>query len=839
MAQVAARPALDRTPAQATAARRPAPPATYVIKGVRVEGVEGENMQRYVRRTSGLEEGQEVTIPGGQSLAEAVRALYDSGVFSDVTIMESRTAAEDGGAPGVVLTIKVQPEPGLAEYTFRGIRKKHRDDLKKAVPLLAGRPARPSQIARAEDVIENFYKEKGYLLTEVDVVREEVGEDEIALTFNVDRGEKVEVEDISFEGNAAFSDRKLRGQLENTKEDRWWRFWKGEAYKENEYEEDLENVIAYYREKGYYDARIVRDSVYLVSDDGVGIDVRVEEGDQYHIRNVTWEGNTVYPDRVLTQSLGFEKGDVFNTKKLDQNLRGPSRRSSDVSSLYLNRGYLQFDVRPEIRAVGGDSLDLVFDVSEGEVYEVGTINIAGNTKTKEHVIRRELYTVPGQTFSRQDIQESIRRLQQLSYFSQESLVAGPGISVDDERKKVDLTYTVEEVGSDQLELSGTYGGYGIVLQLRFSFNNFSIQNIFNWDAYKPLPAGDGQKLSVGIQTNGRFYQNFSLSFTEPWFRGRPTPIGGSASFSRISRLRGPFGRTSDNDDGFLTQLSTRFFYQQRLKWPDDKFTASSAVGYRFYNNQGLYDSRIRPDGISQEVTFEQGFERNSLNNPLFPSNGSKASLTLELAPPIDRAFGVNDADDRQFIQYHKWRFQTSWNAPLSEKISLNVSTDYGYIGSLTGEEVQFERFEVGGSPFDYNGFSGFGADPVFTRGYPARSIGPRQTLRPGEAPTPIGGRILNKYSSEVRWLAVQSQQLQAQPYLFLDAANTWRDFDSFSPANLYRSAGVGARLFLPIVGLIEISYGYNFDRYQDLDRTGVLAPRDWTFQFTLGQGFGQ
>jgi len=505
-------------------------PEVYTVGSIRVEGEESPSVRDFIIRTSGLEEGQQVTLPGGESIANAVRSVYDLRMFSDVKIVQ---ANRTNGS--IDLVIKVQPEPRLATYEFQGIRGRHRDDLEERVPLLTGSPVRPGDVERTSQIIKDFYREKGYLNTTVDVQRTTTDNNRVNLTFLVDRKKKVEVEEITFHGNEVFSDDRLGRKMDEIKENRWWRFWKGETFKEDLYEEDLQRIIDYYREEGYYDAQIVRDSIYLASKDGLYIDITVEEGPKYYIRNIEWEGNTVYPDRVLTESLGLNEGEPYNGKKLEENLY-QNKRSSDISSLYMDRGYMRFNVQPNIRVVGNDSLDITFDVQEGEVYDFGEITIAGNTKTKEHVIRRELYTVPGQTFSRSAIRESIRRLMQLNYFSQESLASGPDVSIDEQEQEVDLSYSVKEVGSDQLELSGTWGVYGLVLQLGFKFNNFSAQNLFKGSAWRPLPSGDGQKLSVNVRTNGSYFQSYSLSFTEPWFRGKPNPVGGSVSYSRFSRF---------------------------------------------------------------------------------------------------------------------------------------------------------------------------------------------------------------------------------------------------------------------------------------------------------------
>ena len=805
--------------------------SSFIIDNVRVEGIDDEQTKQFVAQTSGLARGMEVELPAGTKVADAIRSIYQLRLFSDVRIYRESTTGRN-----VDIVIEVTPEPVLGRYSFNGIKGRHEDDLDEKMPLLLGRPVRPSDVERAKQNIVDFYAEKGFLRTEVEVTETVTDENRVNLTFNVDRKEKVEVEVIEFVGNSVFDDGDLRGAMNETKENRWWRFWKGEKFKENEYESDLESVVDYYNARGYYDARVVRDSVYFSSDDGIGIQVEVQEGNKYFIRNIDWEGNTVFADRTLTQRVGLEENEPWNGKRLEENLLG-NREGSDVMGLYMDRGYMRANVQPTVRVIGDDSLDITFDVREGDVYNFGDIEITGNNKTKSHVIRRELYTVPGQRFSRSAIQESIRRLMQLNYFSQESLAAGPNVSVDEEDKQANLAYDVEEVGSDQVELSGTYGQQlGLILQLGFQFNNFSIQNLFNGEAWRPLPTGDGQKLGVNIRTNGTFFQSYSLSFTEPWFRGRPTPLGGSVSFSRFSstptefRFNQPSRR--DVGDGVFTRISSSVFYERRLGWPDDKFSTGTTVGFQLFNNvqrtEDVETGDIRNDGLissvppgrNQLVTIRQSLTRNSQDNPLFPRRGSKLEMSLEVAPPIG---------DLQ--QYHKWRFNTRWNLPIGGKLSIGFGTDYGYIGSLTGEEVGFERFEVGGTPFDYNGFN-YGTDPVFVRGYPARSIGPR--INNGQ--TPVGGRILNKYSAEFRWKAVESQQLQAQPYLFTDAANAWRGFDTFNPGELYRAAGVGLKIFLPIVGMIEVNYGYNFDSYEPLE-SGDSGVSDWTFQFSLGQGF--
>jgi outer membrane protein insertion porin family len=786
-------------------------PEIVEILGISVEGTTDEYTNSFIQQTSRLTVGQKLTIPGDPVLGDAIRSIYRLSTYEDVQILQERKVGT-----GVYLVIRVREVPKLRAYEFTGIKKGHAKDLQKEVPLVTRGPMHESSIVRSVQIIEDFYAKKGYPLTEVEVLKERHDDNTVSIEFKIDRGAKARVRDIIITGNEGLTESSLIKAME-TKPKKGWKFWRSGKLDQAEYDKDMDRIVAKYNEKGYYDAEVLSDSVYIVNAEtgkpSIAIEIEVREGPQYSVRNISWEGNTLYSDEVLNQRLGFLPGQTYNSKQLQENLYGAGK-DNDVSSLYYNSGYMRFGVQPEI-SVDGDSLDLKFDVFEGDVYSIGTVEIAGNVKTNDHVVRRELTTVPGRTFSRSQIQESIRRLMQLNYFTQESLAGGPGIDIREESKTVDLKYKLEETGTDQLELSGTWGRFGLILQLRFNFNNFSAQNLFKKGAWKPLPAGDGQRLSVGIQTNGRRYQQYSLSYTEPWFKGKSRPVGFSTSFSRIAGLT-----VIDNSGGQLLTFSQRIFFEQRLKRPDPWFSFSSTIGYQYYDNRDWISTL--PSGVSQQVTFTQALTRNNTNHPLFPSVGSKFSLSLEIAPPIGK-----------LIQYHKWRLSNSWNTPIMNKVSFGLSADFGFIGSLDKRDVAFERFIVGGSPFETQGFySFFGKDIVYLRGYPLGALGPRS-----DSNDPFGGKILNKYSAELRWMAIQSEQLQAAPYLFIDAANAWDSFKSYNPTDVYRSAGFGMRFFLPILGMVEMAYGYNYDSFEPINSKHD-GSKKWTFQFSLGQGFG-
>ena len=789
----------------------PAAPQTYEVSAVTIEGTADANSESLARQVSGLRPGMRVQLPWDPAFAEAVRGLYTRGGFSDVSV---EAADVEGGA--VALTVSVAEPPRLGSYTVEGVKSSERDELADAIPLLRGRSVRPADVERGRMEIEEYLRDKGFRLATVSV-QQRVGTDgRVALVYDVDKGERVAVTSVRFEGNEAFSDGTLRKRLKNTPEKRWWRFWKTETFEDDAFEEDLAALVRFYNDRGYYGARVVQDSVFFeTTDDGTRdlvVRVEVEEGPQYAVRNVTFEGNTVFTDDQLQYALGVQRGDVYNRTALERNLYYTPDHS-DVSSLYADRGYLRFNVQPEITVAPGDSLDLSYEVFEGEVYEFGDVRIAGNTRTKEHVIRREIRTVPGQPYSRQAIERSVRELSTLNYFDPASFGAGPDTEIDDDDRTIDLVYNLSETSSDQLELSGGYGGanLGLLLTARVTFTNFSLQNLMQ--GFKGgLPTGDGQQLSLQVQTYGTRSQRYSVSFTEPWFRGRPTPIGFSLSYLNYDTQGFDYG-----------QLGANLFYRQRLSWPDDYFQTGTSVGYQLYDVGEGATRSVLPQGVSQEVRVTQTLTRNALDNPTFPRAGSSLDLSLTVAPPLGGS-----------IQYYKTDFETAFYTPLSTKLSASVGLQAGYIGSLTGDDVRFQRYLVGGTPLEASSNTGLGRgigrDLVFLRGYPAEAVGPRVNG------VSVGGTILNKYEAELSYLLLQSPQLSAAPYLFVDAANTYAGLADFDPSRLYRSAGVGARLFLPIVGLVDVSYGYQIDPFVQVDANGVIQLEEpqWRFQFSLG-----
>jgi outer membrane protein insertion porin family len=820
----------------------------YRILSVSVEGVKDENTRLVVTQTSGLSEGQEVIIPGDEKFTEAIRRIYRLGSFSNIAIAAERIVDN-----GVFLVIRVTEEPLLGEYKIEGVRRNHNDDLRKSMTfLLRGRPVKPSDIAQARQTIEDYLFAKGYVLATVEAQQVKNAENRLDLTFKVNRGQQIEVSQVIIKGNDAKgegtgffnrpfnSDFKLQRKLKNTQPNKWWRFWKKDLYNQDKFEEDMASVLQYYREHGHYAAQIVKDTSYTVKDAkgkaGIKVELALDEGPVYHIRKMEWNGNTTYTDKQLGALLGIQSGQIYNAKVLDENLESPQNDQA-VATVYRNQGYMTARIVPTVSQVPGDSLDIAFDVFEGDVFKFGEVKISGNSKTKEHVVRRELQTVPGSTYRQSDIRDSLLRLSQLKYFDQAKLNEAIQIDPNIEKKTVDVGYNLTETSTDQLQFSGGWGGkaLGVIIQLGVTFNNFSIQNLFNKKAWKPLPAGDGQQFGLNVQANGKSYQSASLNFTEPWFGGLPRPVGLSVGFSRLDYnaynsgyYSSIYGTTTTTDTTTPTEknefvtLFAQGSYGLRLSWPDPYFQFGSNVGYKLYNVNFANKAEFRglPTGKSQEVTFQTSLNRDNLFPAMFPREGSRMGLSLTIAPPV--------AD---FIQYHKWEFKSNWLIPITKGLSFSMAADYGYVGSLQkGKNVQFQRYMVGGSPLDSQ-YSNYGTDIVYMRGYPYQSISLFKNT--GER---YGGRILNKYSTELRLMAVRSEQFQLEPYMFFDASNTWESFSTYRPTNLFRSFGVGGRIYLPILGMVEISYGRNLDPYFE-DATGARIGKKWIPQFTIGQGF--
>lgn len=778
----------------------------YEILSITVSGV---NTVRpgFVESTSGLEVGSTISIPG-EDLAEAIERLNRTGLFSDIEINQLSATSQ-----GIELEIRVQEQPRLEGFEIRGVKRSERRDLRERINLLSGFAVTKSSTQQAVNTIHDFYSEKGYWGTEVEVSTSETDtvRNRVTVYFDIEAGERLEIKDIRFEGNDSFKEKKLRRALDTIKEDRWWKFFSKKLFKEEEYETAKQNLRDFYGENGFRDFRILDDSVYTYTykEDkrGVGVWIKIDEGPQYKVRNITWEGNTVYTDERLSEALGFEKGDIFNTKKFEENLQF-NRESSDVYSLYNNIGYLFFQAQPEINVVAEDSLDIHFTIIEDEIATINEVTFSGNTKTHDDIVRRTLRTIPGKTYSRAAVVRTVRELGTLGYFNQQSIT--PNLSPNVEEHTVDISYQLDESQStDNFEFSGGFGGQGIglILSARLNFNNFSIQRAWKGEGWNPIPSGDGQKLTLGAQVTGSGYQSYSFGFQEPWLAGKPISFGVNLNYNLI-KYRG----TDIRNELFSSSVSLG----KRLEWPDNYFSQRTVLSYQLYDVAG--GTSFLAEGTSSIVSLKEVIERNSLDNPISPTTGSKFSFSVEVAPPLP-----------SFSQFYKIKTLYQNHTTLAGKFVFTNTVEYGYLGYLGSlRQSNFQRFMLGGTQLQQR--QSFINDNIDLRGYPGGLDGAITPRIDGEE---VGGRLFSKYSLELRYPAVSEQQVQVIPYLFADAGNAYLNLDDFAPFNLKRAVGGGVRIFLPILGLVDLSYGYRLNGIQGT----AVGPGEWEFLFNIGTPF--
>lgn len=784
-------------------------PSEYIIEDVAVEGNVHTRTQ-FIINASSLVVGSRIVYPG-EDISNAVQRLYNSGLFSDIQLYVSRISGNQ-----ISFLIKVVEQPRIYEYRLENIKRSERRDLRDLITLIPGTAVTEANTAQAVNTIKRFYKQKGFWFTQVNIKTEPIedADDRVILIFEISPGERPEVKDIEFIGNESYSDRRLHKQIKPLKQDAWWRIFGKKVFKEEDYREGLEGVLSFYRNNGYADVRILKDSVYTYNykggKRGVKVEVTLEEGPQYKVREIMWEGNTVYTDEQLTEALGFEKGDIFNQSKYEQNI-SINKNETDIYSLHLNIGYLFFQAIPTITKVGEDSLDIYFDIYEDEIATIKNVSFSGNTRTHDNVVRRTLRTIPGQTYSRQSIIRSIRELSQLGYFDPASIEPSQYPNIQD--KTVDITFKLDDTKSTStFEFSGGYGGptIGVILSSRVNFNNFSVQRAFEKGGWEPIPTGDGQQVSLGVQVAGNGYQSYSFGFMEPWFRGKPTSVGFNVSYDFIN-----IRNTNEKNELFSSAVSVG----RRLKWPDDFFVQRTIIGYQLYDVVG--SASFLAEGTSSLLTLQQVIERNTLNNPISPSNGSKFSISAEVAPPLPG-----------FSEFYKLKTEYQYHVPLVDKLVLTSQIAYGYIGYFTEDKrSDLKRFLVGGTQLQQR--HSFLYDNIDMRGYPG---GFTQSIAPIVDGEKVGGRMYSKYSLELRYPAVASDQIQIIPYTFVDAGNSYRNFQYFDPFDVKRSAGFGVRLFLPILGLIDLSYGYRYDSVPVPGGRNIMAG-EWEFLFNIGAPF--
>ena len=850
----------------------------YILAKVEVTGKVSYNEQTITTFT-GLEKGQSIIVPG-EDISAAIKKLWKLGLFSDVNFYVSEIKGDS-----IFLELNINELPKISDVKIKGVKKGKSEEIIKETDLKKGKIVNENLLTTTKNYIENKYKKDGFYNAKVAIntIPDSTGS-EVKMVVNIDKGSKVKVSEIDFDGNTQITDAKLKRAFKNTKTKSVLRVFKSSKFVKEKYKEDLNAVISKYKENGYRDARIVSDSVtYNKKKNTVAIKVQLEEGRKYYFGDIRYLGNTVYTDRQLNSILKIKKGDVYNGTILQERIADQTKPDGqDLTNEYQNNGYLFSSINPvEVRTVN-DTIDFEIRITEGPIAYFNKITVVGNDKTNDHVIYRELRTKPGQKYSKEDLIRSIREIGQLGFFDPEAIK--PDFkNVDPQAGTVDIEYNVVEKGSSQVELQGGYGGGGFIGTLGLSFNNFSARNIFKKEAYKPLPMGDGQKMSLRLQGSS-YFRTYSLSFSEPWFGGKK-PVSFSSSFSYSKQFLYNYQTRDVTRDQSFNIISLSTGIAKRLTVPDDYFVLSQAVSFQYYDlnnyNTGLFTFG---NGSSRNLTYTIGLTRNSKGvNPIFPTTGSEFSVTAKFTPPYslfngvdyadlgnqeeykvkagqnyndpdgadiapgtylneegyavtnyqDAATDIGKVDQKRFnwLEYYKIKFKGDWYTRVWDKLVLRTLGEFGYMGAYNNARgvVPFERFYLGGDGLA--NFSLDGREVIQLRGYPNNSLSPiiEEGPQRGEQ---VGATVYNKFSVELRYPITLNQSASIYALTFLEAGASYNDFKSYNPFNMQRSAGVGLRVFMPAFGLLGIDFAHGFDAIP-----GQSVKSGWQTHFIIGQQF--
>ncbi|QHI38211.1 Outer membrane protein assembly factor BamA [Kordia antarctica] len=840
----------------------------YVIGGIKVTGLKSYNEQTVVTYTQ-LREGQEILIPG-EEISAVIKKLWGLELFSDINFYIARVEGNT-----VFLELDIQELPTLSDVEVRGLKESKAATIIKESKLKKGKKVTESFLADTKNFIQNKYKKLGYYSTKVDMTTvadtTNNAKNSMKIIVNVDRGKKVKIKNINFTGNEKFSDKKLRRAMSNTKEKFLFRVFKASKLIPEDYKADLASIIEKYKESGYRDARITKDTITWNEDNTLNVDIALEEGKKYYFGDITFLGNAAYTDRDLNRLLGINKGDTYNGVLLEKRIADETDPdAADLTNLYQNNGYLFSNINPVEVSAKNDTIDFEIRIIEGKPAYFNNISVVGNEKTNDHVIYREIRTKPGELYSKDKIIRTIRELGQLGFFDAEQIK--PEIKNPDPNSgTVDVEYSLAERGGSQIELQGGYGGGGFIGTLGLSFNNFSIRNLFKGDAYKPLPTGDGQKLALRAQAS-RFFQTFSFSFTEPWLGGKK-PVQFTTSLSHtVQFLFNPQTNNADKDRRFLiTGLSVGL--AKRLAEPDDYFVLSQALSFQHYNlknyNTGLFTFG---NGFSNNFSYTVALSRNSSGpNPIYPMSGSEFSISAKITPPYSLFNNVDygelgnqndyqlrdangnflnananqpgqpanlgptlepgevsitdqakvDQEKFKWLEFYKVKFKGAWYQSISGKLVLKTEANFGFLGAYDNDRgiIPFERFFVGGDGL--GNYSLDGREAIALRGYPNQALSDVD-----------GGTIYNKFSLELRYPITLKQTASIYVLSFLEAGGSFNSFKEYSPFDLNRSAGAGLRIFMPAFGLLGIDFGYGFDPIP-----GTTQRNGWETHFIIGQQF--
>jgi outer membrane protein insertion porin family len=817
---------------------------SYILEDVTVTGITNFSETTIVS-FSGLRKGQEIIIPGEQ-ISNALKKLWASKLFSSIDIYLTKTEGNKA-----YLEINLADLPELNELEIKGIKKSKKEAIIKDNNLSKGVKVTENLVTTTRNYLTNKYKKDGFLNTKVTVNTNEVTNDSIEksrvnMLVYIDKGEKVKIDKITFNGNEKISDKKLRKAMKNTKKKNFIRLLKRSKYIEEDYKEDLVSIIDKYKENGYRDARIISDSITYKDKKTISLNITLEEGEQYKFGKITFVGNSVYTDQQLHSILRIREGETYNGVELRKRIADDTKPDAlDLTNLYQNNGYLFSSINPVEISADGNIIDMEIRISEGKPAYFNNVSVTGNERTNDHVIYRELRTKPGQLYSKANVIRTIRELGQLGFFDAQ-LLTPDFKNMNPNEGTVDLEYTVVERGSSQIELQGGYGGGGFIGTLGLSFNNFSIKDVFKKEAYKPVPMGDGQTLALRLQAS-QFFQTYSFSFSEPWLGGkRPVQLSTSLSHTR-QFLFDPVTRRADKDRRFnITGLSVGI--AKRLKVPDDYFTLSQSISFQHYDlknyNTGLFTFG---DGYSNNLSYTIGLSRNNLyTDPIFPEGGSSFSVSAKMSLPyslfnnVDYAalkderdeldptnpddlerIGEIDQERYNWLEFYKIKVKGDWYTRIVKKLVVKSGLEFGFLGAYNNDRgvIPFERFFLGGDGL--GNFALDGREVIQLRGYPNQSLSSQD-----------GGTIYNKFSLELRYPITLGAQAKIYGLLFTEGGASFDNFRDYNPFNLNRSAGFGLRIFMPAFGLLGIDFGYGFDALP-----GLTTPNGWETHFIIGQQF--
>lgn len=813
-------------------------PKEYEIGGITVTGASHLD-QNVLTLLSGLSVGDKVQVPGDK-FSTAIENLWKQGLFEDIKI----TANKIQGST-IFINIDVLERPRLSKFSLKGMTKSEADDIREKIKLIKGKVVTDGLISSTSVKVKEFFVNKGYMDVKIDIKKEkdEKIDNSVILLIEVTKAAKIRIKEINIAGNNSVKTWKLRRTFKETKRRRWWNPFNSGKFDEDNYVKDKKAFIAKYNEKGFRDAKIVKDTMYRVEGNRVNIDLVIDEGHRYYFRNINWVGNSKYSTKDLNAVFGIKKGDVYDQSQLDAKLfMNPN--GNDISSLYMDDGYLFFNVSPVEIMVTSDSIDLEMRIYEGKQATINKITVVGNSKTNDRVILREIRTKPGQLFRRSDIIRTQRELSQLGYFDPEKMNVVP--TPNPANGTVDIEYTVEEKPSDQIELSGGYGGGRVVGTLGISFNNFSGKNFFKRDSWRPLPSGDGQRLSVRAQSNGLYFQSYNISFTEPWLGGKkPNSLSVTAYYSVQSN--GQTRMAKSNGEKIVNPLrqSLDIFgvsvgLGKRLKKPDDYFTLYHEMNYQYYTLNNFNSIFSFSKGYSNNIYYKVTIQRNSIDKPIFETRGSQLALTGQFTPPYsffnNKDYSSPTMTDQQrykFVEYQKYKFTARFFTPITNKrgaegkearnLILRTSAGFGFLTSYNDKVgiSPFERFYLGGSGL--TGYALDGREIIALRGYDDQSLSAR-----------TGAAFITKYAMELRFPVTLNPQATIYVLGFAEAGNSWSKTKDFDPFNVKRSAGVGVRVFLPMFGLLGFDYGWRLD-----DVPSNLGMQKGQFHFTIGAAIGE